>query len=40
VGPLWVPPWLAFEILFFFIRIIGLAMVGLLVLAFFFAASA
>ncbi len=30
----WAPPWLTFEILFFFSRIIGFAIVGLLILAF------
>jgi hypothetical protein len=34
IAPRWAPPWLTFEILFFFIRIIGFAMVGLLILAF------
>lgn len=34
IAPRWAPPWLSFEILFFFIRIIGFAMVGLLILAF------
>ena len=37
IAPRWAPrcmKWLTFEILFFFIRIIGFAMVGLLILAF------
>jgi hypothetical protein len=34
LAPRRAPPWLTFEILFFFSRIIGFAMMGLLILAF------